>query len=80
MSSVTSEYKDLLISLAKLHYQLTANDIGENYYHQFTSFHKLNGDSCPLLPILADRLPIDFIEPQLEELINAFRKYQSSPK
>ena len=72
----SSEYKNVLLKLSHLQNKIDEVDCGEHLYHQFHEFHKLNGDQCPLLPIIAGRLPVNFIETEMKELVDAWERYE----
>ena len=74
MSDLTEVYR----KLSRLHSKLEQHNKGDDYYHQFYTLRHINGDGCPMLPLISKNLPIDFIEKELKELVTAYRDYKAT--
>jgi hypothetical protein len=68
---------ELYRRLSKLHTTLEAVNKGDHYYRQFHTLRCINGDHCPALPLITPNLPLDFIEKELKDVVDAFREYKS---
>ena len=66
---------EVLKKLSHLHSKLEEVNKGDHYYRQFHTLRFINGDGCPLLPMISDNLPLDFIEKELKELVSTYREY-----
>ena len=73
-----ADLNQVYCKLSRLHSKLEEHNKGNDFYHQFHTLHHVNGDGCPMLPLVTKNLPIEFIEKELQDLVTTYRDYKAT--